>query len=255
MLLEKPPKRKDRGRVLIDGDIVVYRAALAPTTVSEIDAMVKIDEVIDWIVKNACFDSEIQDFQVYLTGKGNFRHELAVTHPYKGNRKDKEEPVFKNFCRHYLKENYDAIVSEGEEADDLLSIEATKLGPQTVVASIDKDLLQVPCYHYNFKNDTWFQVSEFEGLLSFYLQILTGDTADNIIGLHGIGPAKSKKMLADCENEDQLWEKVLEAYDGNEERVVENARLLWLRRVEGELWVPPYQRQDKEQSSTDTDQV
>lgn len=255
MLLEKPPAHSERGKVLIDGDIVVYRAALAPTSVSELDVMLKVDEVLRWIILNTQSDSELDYYQVYLSGKGNFRNELAVTHPYKGNRKDKEEPRFKKFCRQYILDKYEAILSSNEEADDLLSKDATSLGPNTIIASIDKDLLQVPCYHYNFKNDVWHQVSEFEGLMAFYQQILTGDNSDNIVGLHGIGPAKSKKILVGCETEEELWEKVLEAYDGNEERVVENARLLWLRRVDEELWVPPHSREELGQSKQVTDQA
>lgn len=255
MLLEKPPARINRGSVLIDGDIVVYRAALAPTSITQEDARQKVDEVIDWIVQNACNSSYLDDFQVYLSGSSNFRHDIAVTHPYKGNRKDLEPPVHKQFCRDYLKDNYNAIVSDGEEADDLLAIEATRLGYSTVIASIDKDLLQVPCYHYNFKNDTWFEVTDFEGLLSFYLQILTGDKADNIIGLHGVGPVKAKKLLAGLDYEQELWDKVVEAYDGDEERVLENARLLWLRREENEMWLPPHLRDVPVQSKQDTDQA
>ena len=46
-------------------------------------------------------------------------------------------------------------------------------------------------------------------------------------------------MLKGCNTEEELWEAVLNAYDGDLERVLENARLLWLRRYEGELWEPP----------------
>ncbi len=32
---------------------------------------------------------------------------------------------------------------------------------------------------------------------------------------------------------------VVKAYDGDEGRVLENARLLWLRRYENQMWEPP----------------
>ncbi len=41
----------------------------------------------------------------------------------------------------------------------------------------------------------------------------------------------------------EMWNVVVDAYDGDEERVIENARLLWLRREEGELWEPPTRRE------------
>jgi 5'-3' exonuclease len=74
---------------------------------------------------------------------------------------------------------------------------------------------------------------------SFYKQILTGDAADNIIGLQGIGPVKAEKILAEAFDEEALYAACLEAYDGDEARVLENGRLLWLRRYEGQEWQPP----------------
>ena len=78
-----------------------------------------------------------------------------------------------------------------------------------------------------------------QGITFFYQQILMGDSADNIIGLKGIGPAKSKKMLSEAKNEFDLYDICLEQYNGDEERVIENARLLWLRREHGQIWEPP----------------
>jgi 5'-3' exonuclease len=73
----------------------------------------------------------------------------------------------------------------------------------------------------------------------FYTQILTGDRADNIGGLHGVGPVKASKILQGCETENELWDAVVKAYEGDVEHVLENARLLWLRRYEGEIWCQP----------------
>ena len=254
MLLSAPPPLSSRGIVLIDGDIVAYRAAYSAEDRSEIEAQLKVDEVIDWIVKRCCYSPEIEEFSVYLTGQGNFRYDISTTHTYKGNRKDKVSPKYLGFSRWYLQDNYGAIVSSGEEADDLIAIAATEAGPSAVVASIDKDMLQIPCFHYNFRKNEWHQVSEFEGLMFFYEQILTGDRADNIVGLKGIGPVKAKRILADCDKEQDLWDAVVTAYDGDEERVTENARLLWLRRQQNELWVPPSSREEPEQSEQGTGQ-
>jgi DNA polymerase-1 len=138
-------------------------------------------------------------------------------------------------------EKWGAIVSDGEEADDLIGIAATKYGPDTVVASIDKDMLQIPCRHFNFTRNEWTEVSELEGTKFFYKQILTGDSADNIVGLHGIGPKKASTLIDGLNTEEEMWDCVVKMYNGDVERVVENARLLWLRRKEGELWEPPVQ--------------
>lgn len=227
------------GKVVVDGDIVAYRSAFSTQDLFPEDARRKVDDLMLYILgETLVFYSEV-DYEVYLTGQGNFRYDIAKSAPYKGNRKDVEKPVHLSLCREYLVDKWGAIISEGEEADDLIGIAATKHGPDTVVASIDKDMLQLPCKHFNFTTGVWNDVSEFEGLKFFYKQILTGDRADNIVGLFRVGPVKAEKMLEECSTEQDLWETVVKAYDGDEERVVENARLLWLRRKEGELWCPP----------------
>jgi 5'-3' exonuclease len=103
-------------------------------------------------------------------------------------------------------------------------------------------MMQIPCKHYNFGRDKWYTVNEWDGLKFFYTQILTGDTADNIIGLHRVGPKTAEKMLDGATTEQEMFRRCVEAYGGDTDRVVENARLLWLRREEGELWQPPDMR-------------
>lgn len=230
-----------KGKVLIDGDIVAYRAAFATQDYSYKEAEDKVDELMDYIISDTIefpFPSK-EDFQTYLTGKTNFRFDIAKSHPYKGNRKDTEKPKHLASARQHMMNKYDAIVSEDEEADDLIAKAAAALDYNCVVASIDKDMLQLPCWHFNFGRNEWTKVEPFEGLKFVYHQMLTGDRADNIIGLHGIGPKKADKLLQDCHTEEDLWTTVLKAYDGDTERLVENARLLWLRRYDNELWEPP----------------
>jgi len=230
-----------KGKVLIDGDIVAYRAAFATQDKSPDDAVTKVDELMSFIIEKTVdmpFASS-GDYSTYLTGKENFRYDIAKSAPYKGNRAENTKPIHLNLCRDHMVVRYQAVVSYGEEADDLISKAASALDYNCVVASIDKDMLQLPCWHFNFGKNEWTKVTPFEGIKFFYTQILTGDRADNIIGLYGIGPKKAEKLLDNCNTEEDMWETVLRAYDGNLDRVVENARLLWLRRHDDELWEPP----------------
>lgn len=224
-------------KVLIDGDILTYRAAYNCENKDAEDGEHKIDELIEYILEATSFDPSDADYEVYLTGKGNFRHDIQPT--YKAQRKDRPKPLFLGHLRNYIMEHYGGIMSEGQEADDDIAIRATDLGSDTIIASIDKDFLQVPCWHYNNNRGTLVQVEKFEGLEFFYSQILTGDTADNVIGLMGIGPVKAKKKLAKADTEWELYQACLDAYKGDEEKVIENARLLWLRREVGQIWQPP----------------
>lgn len=234
-------EKSSKGHVLVDGDIVAYRAAFATQDQPSEDAIAKVDDLMEFILE-ATIDIPFvssDDYTTYLTGKGNFRFEIAKTFEYKGNRKSVEKPVHLSYCRDYMIDRYDAIVSQGEEADDLISKAAASLDYNCVVASIDKDMLQLPCWHFNFGRNEWIKVDKESGTKFFYTQILTGDRADNIIGLYGIGPKKAEKILQDCHTEEDLWDAVVKAYEGDVEHALENARLLWLRRYEGEIWCPP----------------
>lgn len=228
-----------KGKVLVDGDIVAYRAAFSTQDLFPEDAERKVDELMDYILTETLMFPDPSEYEVFLTGSGNFRYDIAKSFPYKGNRKSTEKPIHLPVAREYLVTKYKATVSEGEEADDLIAIAATKYGPETIVASVDKDMLQIPCKHFNFTKGEWHDITEFEGTKFFYKQILTGDRADNIMGLYKVGPVKAEKIVKDCNTEEELWDAVLNAYDGDIDRVIENARLLWLRREEGEIWQPP----------------
>jgi 5'-3' exonuclease len=235
----------EMGKVLIDGDIIAYRAAFSTEQMGSSDTERKVDDLIDFILeKTVLFPELLEDYVVYLTGKGNFRHEIAKSYVYKGNRKDVQKPRHLQHARDYMHGKYEAIVSSGEEADDLIAIEAARLNYDACVASIDKDMLQIPCWHFNIVRGDYTKVTPEEGIKFFYTQILTGDRADNIVGLFRVGPKKAEKILEGATEERDLWDRVVKAYDGDEDRVVENARLLWLRRKEEEIWLPPTVRSD-----------
>ena len=235
----------DMGKVLIDGDIIAYRAAFSTEQMGLSDTKAKVDDLIEFILDKTVLFPEIGlDYVVYLTGKGNFRHDIAKSHVYKGNRKSVQKPRHLQTARDHMESKYQAIISQGEEADDLIAMEAARLDYKACVASIDKDMLQIPCWHFNIVRGDYIKVEPFGGIKFFYKQILTGDRADNIVGLFRVGEVKASKILDGAETEEELWDRVIKAYDGDEERVTENARLLWLRREEAEIWQPPRVRSD-----------
>ena len=224
-------------KILIDGDILTYRAAFSCEGQSLEDAQDKIDEIVEEILGAVAFSATSENYEMFITGKGNFRFDVQPT--YKQNRSGKPKPEHLQALRDYLVEAYNAKVSSGQEADDDITIRATELGPDTIIASIDKDFLQVPCWHYNLNKRTLVEVDEFEGLLFFYTQILMGDSADNVFGIKGVGPVKAGKMLFGATTECELYEICVAAYGGDTGKVTENARLLWLLRKEGQVWSPP----------------
>jgi hypothetical protein len=216
---------KERPKLaIIDADIICYRVGFASEDVSEEVCLARVTHLVNEIVYQ---DLKCDDYKAYITGKGNYRNELAVTEPYKGNRKDAKRPVHYQAIRTHL-QRLGAELVEGSEADDAVATEATKTGGWIV--SIDKDLDQVAGWHYNFVKHEEYYVTEEEGLRNLFTQVLTGDRTDNIIGLKGIGPKKAEKLLQDCKTEREYYDACLKAYDGNQLRVDENLNLLWLRR-------------------------
>lgn len=223
--------------ILIDADTIAYRAVFSKEGDTIGGVVDKIEEVFNFI-----FDSVSEKFgqdfvyKAYLTGSTNFRKE--VSEDYKANRSG-PRPVLLGFAKDHILENYNSELSENEEADDAIAIAATKLYPNAVIVSIDKDFRQVPCLLYNPNRDTWEEVEEFEGLKNFYTQLLVGDNVDNIKGVWKVGPAKAAKILDGATTELELWNRCLEAYEGDYDRALMNGRLLWLRRHKDQLWVPP----------------
>jgi 5'-3' exonuclease len=223
---------------LLDSDIIAYRISFACKDEDVVTALSTLDVYIADILLLGV--PEVTDFKLFLTGKGNFRKEIAVTAEYKGNRKDIEKPHHLEAIREFLIEHWGAIVSINQEADDDIAIAATNIGEEScVIVSLDKDLDQISGHHYNFVKKTKYYIDKPTAVLNLYKQILSGDVADNIIGLKGIGPAKAAKILADCTNEKEMYDACINAYDGNVDRVHENANLLYLRRKENESWTKP----------------
>lgn len=222
-------------KALVDADILVYRFGFASDGDPAEFALARISEFLD----NLQMMDGIDEVWGYLTGSNNFRNEIAKTAPYKGNRV-MAKPYHYQLLREYMERAWGFEVIDGMEADDAIGIEAYRHEPdETIIVSIDKDLNMIRGHHYNFVKEEKYFVTEEEAIRNFYLQILTGDKVDNIIGLDGIGPVKSKKLLKDCNTELEMYEAVLKAYDGDEARVLENARLLWILREEKQVWQPP----------------
>lgn len=197
----------------------------------------KLSKTINKIKKETGCDK----LQPYLTGKNNFRIDTAVTVPYKGNRK-LGKPEHYKFIRQHLVDEYGAVIVDGEEADDALGIEQSD---NTIIASIDKDLLMIPGWHYNLNTGNILEASDpgelkiDKGKLTGYgfkwfcAQMLLGDNVDNIKGVKGLGDVRTYQLLAPIEKELDLWKFVRNTYKKHKmsmDRLDENAQLLWIRR-------------------------
>lgn len=257
----------DEVYTFIDGDCEVYTAALA------IDQETAADEPISHVLHSV--KKMLEDIQescpsnherVYLTSndKSNFRFTVANTpvqkrprnaEPYellgyKASRADKKKPYHYQLIRNYLVEYHDAIIVEGMEADDMLTIQASKVGRISTIVTRDKDLFQACCDVYRADRKTMYRYKKEWGSLGklfltdkgklygrcrawFFAQLLLGDGIDNIPGVRGYGDKTTYKLLKDCKAEqdyfDKTWEVYQEKFEANaKNRYLEVAALLWM---------------------------
>jgi hypothetical protein len=205
---------------LLDGDIVAYRSASScePNKVKADReplefAIARADELMRRILHN----TNAESFRAFISGPENYRYKIE-----------------------FLVTNWNATVSDGIEADDNLGIHQTD---ETVICSIDKDLLQIPGYHYNFVREEWNKITVHQGWVNFYTQIVMGDRSDNIMGYDGKMRQKVPKFLeptiakiVDCDTPKQMFAVVREIYELGDEALLRNGQLLYIQRTEGDTW-------------------
>ena len=127
--------------VLIDADIVAHRCAASAEGDPVEIAIIRTDTAMLEIVDRC---GQV-DSKTFLSGESNFRYDIYPE--YKANRKQ-EKPRWLQECREYLVTEWGTKITEGYEADDALGIAAT---PNSIIASDDKDLLQIAGKHYNIR--------------------------------------------------------------------------------------------------------
>lgn len=242
--------------VLIDGDIIRYSVGFAAEGEPLENCLHSVKLMIQKIVQQTGAD----EYEIFLTGKGNYREEIATIKPYKGNRDSSHKPTFFNEITEYLLTQHNATVVNGKEADDAMgytqySVWQSEVSDQeTCIASIDKDMDMIPGLHYNWRKDKVYFIKEEDADRNFYRQLLTGDSTDNITGVPGIGPKRADKILQEpCligedfieePDEEEIYWRILEEYSKHYERpfeaLMENANLLWIQREEDVLWQPKW---------------
>lgn len=259
-------------KALIDADVILYQTCYSAEYPKDepIKSFDYVQEVFDMTVKNICASVGATSHTLFLTGKGNFREEIAKEKEYKGTRKQ-EKPFHYNNLKAYILSLPEAELVEGMEADDAMAIEQTKdikeakLGQEadhninavhdyatTVICTRDKDLRMVEGWHYGWEcgrqpefHKQWIDKHGYleygkgkligGGDMFFYAQCLMGDTVDNIPGLPNYGPKKAYDLLKECVSEEELFKVVREEYEDcrpedAEEYLIEQGRLLWMVR-------------------------
>jgi len=245
------------GRVVhVDGDYLAYRCAggaECPASIARRNVYDKVRELREM--------SGATGSVVHLSMPGSTkgeRHLIATVKPYQGHRGNSAKPVNWSMLRDYLETYpFDAFTIKrwhDREADDgmaLASWQAEEPLCTCVIASPDKDMRMLAGLHIDFHDYTLTEVPKgsyevigpYNGLVYghkwFWLQMLQGDTADNIPGLPRAegklcGEKAAAKYLAGTTCNGEAFEVVSGLYRGTydcawADAFVEQAALLWLR--------------------------
>lgn len=248
----------------IDGDLLVYQCGFACESssyfllgsdesmsdpINDIRTIKKLKSANDAIMKSINIIPESQaieilsrkleaikgavkaeKYNIFLSHKKrevNRRNWIAVQLPYKSDRGPK--PFYYELFRDILINEHGAIVGEEGEADDWLGIYQKD---NTVICSSDKDLLQVPGYHFNINTYTFDFASKLgelhldtvtkgnrkeyklsgNGFKWFCAQCVTGDRTDSIRGLPYFKTSELVERLSPAKTEQEAWETVKDIY-------------------------------------------
>lgn len=237
-------------RVHIDGDMLAYQCGGNDDTDVATSRRI-LKSKID-LLKDA---SGAESILLHMTASGSTKGDRAViayTKPYQGQRKG-HRPKNWQYLRDYMAEGLAGPVKQwyDREADDGFGFISAHCHGD-VIATRDKDMRMLPGLHLNWDTyelvhvpaDAWCVEAggKVYGLKWWAIQMLWGDSADNIPGLpkhpdfpRGVGEVAAGKLLAFADNHisavDALHDAYL-AYWGDEwaDRFAEQAALLWIRR-------------------------
>ena len=241
---------------LIDADYMAYSVGFACENETDQNKVFSsVQKLMDsWI---ACpRDFTITNYKIFAGGGECFRHNIATTQPYKGNRVGAPIPRWRDPIREFLYSMDECEQAIGVEADDLIAMWSTynKDVPHCII-SLDKDLDQLPSYRISpemrkkrgSSPHQEYEVTEHEAMYNFYSQMLTGDDADHILGLKGRwGPrwkGNKKKALQGLQSQPDIksmCEFVCNHYKMRyrgdwDNYALEQGRLLWMLRSWDEL--------------------
>ena len=238
---------------LIDADSLLYKVGFAledkidwdcddnPSYYSNLQQQLSS---IESTIQSILMATGCDDYELWLTGKGNFRNDNPLT--YKANREGMRKPTdFSDLFQKVVKK-FEANVAEGLEADDMVVYLKTTYPEEYVLCAIDKDVLyQTEGHHYNYGKDTIVEVTEDEAIWFAYYQTLAGDTVDGYSGVPGIGDKRARKILEGITDERMLWCKTLLTYRSKGLRrsdAINTMRLANMKQFNGSkivLWQPP----------------
>jgi 5'-3' exonuclease len=212
-------------RAIVDADSFAFRTAVAKDD-HELNDLIS---TLDIYINNALDEVGATSYQLYLSGRDNFRYKVFPE--YKAQRYKKTRPKWEPALKRHLVDQWNAEVIDGIEGDDACGINHNE---KTILIHQDKDLNQLKGWHYNFvKREKYFVTPE-EADRYFWYQLLVGDPTDGIKGASGIGKVKAERIIAKVPL-DGLYEAV-KCYFSCDEELDLNAQCVYIWRKPDDNW-------------------
>lgn len=225
---------------LIDGDILVYQAALEAESehrwTDELwtyHANPKEGEAgFERALAKIMDEVKATDFLLALSepvSALNWR--LKVLPTYKSNRKTVRRPLIRKYLNQWVTDTYRDKVYlrptlEGDDVLGILNTHPTLVKGDKLVVSIDKDFKTIPGTHYNQGKSLLFEVTQDDADRYHMYQTLIGDSTDGYAGCPGVGPVAAQKLMDGVPTED-LWDVVVKAF--TKAKLGEDAALIQAR--------------------------
>lgn len=264
--------------IVIDGDVIAYKAAAANETrsitathnqtgkVSEWDnrtafreflkehTLVEADytiadvqdprhisygvSLVNQMIKRIVQGARVEKYEILLSGKVNFRDEIPLPKRYKSGRDDNIRPLQLRGIRQHLIDNHNAVVIEGEEADDAIAARMwtgyqsyKQVGDDKIIgATVDKDAYGTMGFLYNWDKMTapiyvnglgelhWEgKKIKGTGRKWFYAQATMGDPVDyyrpaDLCPGAKFGDAACFKLFDKCTTDKECWQAMYDQY-------------------------------------------
>ena len=242
---------------LFDADYIKYIATyMVDKNQKDLNGIRNFDEEkeVIYFLKNWIWNhvfSKIEDKIIFcFSGKSDitFRNHVSFTKKYKGKRN--REPLYPNEhldqyeVVRYIMDTYIVLFFDTMEADDVICF---LQDADTYIWSKDKDLKQIPGFHYDFQTNKIYELTVKDAAFNLCYQLICGDTTDNIPGIPNFGDVKAKKFLLEYEAGQWLM-RVLELYQkqmgklNGTDAFCENWMLIKLRLKRGEHFITLHQR-------------
>lgn len=237
----------------------------------EIGDVKKCYKTFDTIIKEWVRRSGCKTWVGYVskkTGAKNFRYDVAVTRPYKGNRQSVKPHYLEDVRKYAISNPYVKVARGSVEVDDVVCAVAQKAGDKACVISIDKDsrgvtgtwyFLPDEMDHPEYSDPNIIGVLELDpkrsigighGTLFWLYQCVAGDSIDNIQGVKGVGSKGAVELLQRFSGKPAhrlkeavrvVSEAYREAYgDDAEDTFIEMSHLVYMRKSQKDecFWIP-----------------